>query len=188
MDKIVEHLQTVESVSKRLEALASVRGCPSNVAERLMAESKTLRWAFKELKAQHFTDVMCLVGTNDYISTIPGLEVQPSEASIEATKLAVFLEFHPDPLRSEQIKEYLIGDSAWPGDRLPPEKIPEFLFCERYIACGQSDDPTKRAVLLNCIVKKEYLAEKGLGVARSELGNWLQNLFIKMKWSDAKSV
>lgn len=189
MDKIVEHLHTVESVAKRLEALAAARGCPKNVSERCLDESKTLKWAFKELKNIHFADVLCIVGTHDYISLIPDIEISSTPINAEGVgDLAVFLEFKPDPLRVEKIKEFLIGDSAWPGNKLPPEKMPPFLYCERYFACGQAEDQSKRAVMMNCIISKEYLEEKGLGVARTDLSNWLQKMFLSMKWSDAKNV
>lgn len=186
MDQIIKQLRVIEDVSKRLEALSQARGIADDVSERMKKEADSLSWAHKELVQIHFGKAVCVIGQKDLVEEIEGLKPEYINHIPEHDLISVII-FDAEKIVSDRIHQYLIGPD-WPGDKFPEDKMSEWLFCERYYACGDDEDPSKRAVLLHCFLKKDWLNDVGLAKARLLISSWLLDIYQSMQWDKFRKV
>lgn len=185
MEQVLKQLQVIFDVSLRLEALAQSKGLAETVTKRMLEESASLRWAHKELRQHHFNEVLCVIGQGDFVNGIGGL--RPENINLGEPPLALAILFDPDAVVATQIHDSLVG-SNWPGNKLPADKPPKWLYCERYFACGDDQDVARRAVLLHCLIDKKWLTDIGLAKAKVMLHGWLHEIYKSMRWDNARKV
>jgi hypothetical protein len=183
MDKLIRRLLLVENVGKRLKALSEARGIPKNTEQQMTDESEALSWAFHELHDKLLIDVMILVGDKEFIQKIEGIEQESLETHDE---LMVCVQFAPDRMIFDNIREFLTR--GWNGNRLPEDKLLEYVFCKRYYASCEGNDMSKRAILFDCLVLRTWLEEIGKKTARGILTPWSFGVFRAMRWDEAKRV
>jgi hypothetical protein len=178
MDSVLKQLETIKDVEKRLRDLSEHRGTPENMATDLATKAESLEWAHSELKKQFVADSLLLVGHHDFLSELSAL---PKDDLVEAGELGYAVLIMPDKIVTELLLKQIAGIE---GSELPADKTPKWLRCTRYSGCCSSYDPSKRAVLFECVLSRRWLNEVGIRVAKAEIGSWLNEIFQHMKWSD----
>ena len=186
----MKRLRTIYELSERLEALAKARGVAENVSSRMIEEAESVRWAYDEIRRIYFTEVLCVVGHDNFVASIPGLKPEHITGQFAAEQLMTVSIFDPEKTAVELIHNYLVGPD-WPGDKLKESRLPKWLHCEKYYAAKEEDtanDSGKRAMCLHCVVFKSWLAETGLAKARVMLNSWLIDMFKAMKWENIRTA
>ena len=180
MDQIVCRLYMLENVAQRLKALSDARGVPNNTAQQMRKEYAALFWAYKELRKVYLTTVLLVVGHESCLRSIPAID---NDRLIECDDLFAYVEFAPDRLITDKIKDYLAPD--WEGNILSGDKTPKWLLCSRYYASMVQDG---RAIMFDCSVPKLWLDETGRNSAKDMLVPWMIGIFGAMQWDKAREV
>lgn len=184
MDKIVQRLKLLEQIAKRIEALTSVRGTPADITTRLKSEFEAIQWAHDELLQSNFHRVLCVIGQEDLVREVVDPYIY---GSYDSVAWAICID--PDEVLAAKVYEDLVGKKDWPGNRLPDEKNTSWITCDdRYFAVGDDADPTRRALLLNCLVNRPWFSANGADQARLMIGTWLDNLYRSMQWDKHTKV
>ncbi len=125
MYKIIQRLRHLEEIRKRIKAFADVRGNPANVIERFHKESQTLKWAYDNLLSLYFNRVLCVVGQDDFIRELDGVQ-QYIVGKSEDTNVAWAIVVDLDQTIVDNIKQ-AVNPTAWEGNVLPDIKNTNWL-------------------------------------------------------------
>jgi hypothetical protein len=196
MNPIMKQLRAVEGVSERLDALSTCRGVPDNVSQRLQEESKSLRWAFDELRKLHYEEVTAVIGDTEYLHSIVGdRHLTGFVPSKDARPIGTLISFR-DPELREKLRVALVPPK-WEGNRLAEGQVPDFIFCERYFATSDDRNPLFRAVWFDCMLSKQWLSKVCKGSldtvmdtteASRFLHEWMASVYTALNWDKAKRV
>jgi hypothetical protein len=190
-ENVVWQVHVLENVKERLYALGAGRGVPENVAAQLQEESGALEWAIGILMKKLFVRAWLIVGEKSYVDQI--FTLYPNHLVVhqhlDLMNLGATMILDPYETGTEikedykKIYEYFIPH-AWNGNKLSIDKIPDYLWCDRYFATGDSVDKGKRALFLEARILLEHLKEN----RDNKIMDWLMDLFNHVKWEEAKPV
>lgn len=182
--EIIKRLRHLEEVGKRLQAMSDARGIPAPQKAQLTAEAEAIHWAFRDLRQRHFHALVCIAGQEDFVYEF--LDTNQIYAADKDIASAILID--PEEPLVDQIHRTLVSNPKWPGDRLAEGKTPKWLHCERYFACGVEEHPNKRAVLLYCLVDKDWLADIGTNKAKILVREWMEQVYHALDWTKAKTT
>jgi hypothetical protein len=168
-------LLLIEEVEKRIEALSEARGIPVPQANRLKEESQALKWAVSTIKESLCSQVVLLVGNQELVSTAPytlGASIRENNGIATAFIMA-------DDSIVRDTKRHFVSPQ-WDGNHLPPGRLPDWIYSDRYFACTRSGE---RLLLMFGLIDKSH---KSYDYDSVDLR--LRELFTSLKWEEKRSV
>lgn len=169
MREVFKQLASIHEVGKRLDHLSKGRGVPDTQRETYSNDSKSLLWAYEELRKRLLANTIVVVGKKELLARIPGIQVTDGPVGS-----CVIIE--PEKFKDEKLRSFFTEIGPLDGE------CPDWLNCSKYFVFRMggdtgSSDSVESAILFDCALVREWLNDVGLKDAETQIREWAKKQY-----------